>query len=547
MKKYIALMLALALTMSLLAGCGGSGDTGNENPNVTSDQDSHLGDITYFGDDNAEIDYDKVLTIGTETDIGSLYPGGTTTSGKKMSNQLLYENLFWLDQDGTLYPVIAKSYEYLGDGKYTVEIFDYVYDSAGNHLTAEDCVFSIGWFIEDGQNVSTTATLVDYYTTGEYTFELVFDPLVVGQFETLVNQIFMFSEDAWNNSPDEMTTTPVGTGGYVLTDYVLGSSYAFERRDDYWQTDEQYICPMNSHTVAAFQLEVIPDTSTLAVALETGDIDFTVDIVAEDRGIFADDNGVAKDGWLMTQGADNSFAHMVFNCGPDSPLQDLNLRRAICYAIDAAACAYSAQGAYGVVCNAATNPGLGDATVDMGHDDYFAYDPDYAKELVADSSYAGEVIRMLVLPTARISNCAPLIKQYCAEVGIEMDLLQYDFAQYRTLKVDETGLEYDIELLGVTASDDYVFRSLVELDINTYSNGKNHCYIYDEKLQNLYDEVKNVETNSPEAVQALLDYVEEQCYVYGLYYAPKIYFANAEKISYVPTGMQDVPVYGAIR
>lgn len=68
----------------------------------------------------------------------------------------------------------------------------------------------------------------------------------------------------------------------------------------------------------------------------------------------------------------------------------------------------------------------------------------------------------------------------------------------------------------------------MELDTKNYSNGETMPHIEDAKLQELYDDVASVERNSPEAVQAYLDYLEENCYVYGLYYSDYTYIARSD-------------------
>lgn len=514
MKKFFALLLALIMILTTLAGCGGDGDKGGG----SSDSPS-AGTVSGA----------QELVVGCQNDIGSMYPFGSATSGVKTKRIMVYETLFWRDYEDELQPILAKSYESLGDGAYSVELFDYIYDSEGNHMTAADIVFTMDRYIADGQNLATYATLTDYYATGDYTVEFVFEPETVGQFETLLTNMHCITEAAWEASGDEMSSYPIGTAGYSLVadETVIGSRYTFEKRDDYWQTDEQYINDYNLNTLDKLTVKVITDVSTLAIALETGEIDFTADIAAADRALFTDSVGNAADGYIMIEGTNNAYTHLLFNSGENSPCEDIYLRQAICYAIDAAACNYSANGIFGEVCFAATNPNLMDAGESMGNGDYFEYDADYAKELLAKSSYNGETLKILVQPITSVSDSAPLIQEYLSAVGIKSELMEYDMALYRTTRKDETGTEYDIELYGAAgAGDDYVFRSLMELDANNYGSGVSQIHKEDSTLQELYDAAAGVDTNSPKTVKALLDYVEEECYVYGIYYSSKYLFGK---------------------
>ena len=528
MKRYLALLIMTAMLVTSLAACsGGSGD-----------DTASASETTAVVEWDGEINYDSELVVGISDDIGSMYPGGSASSGVKIKRLMCYEPLFYKDGDGELHPVIAKSYEDLGDGTYSVEIFDYVTDSEGNAFTASDIVFSIDKFIEDGQNSTTYETITSYVATGDYTFEFTVDPERTGQVEEILSRIPMVTEAAWEASGDDLTTYPVGTGGYVLDAdaSTSGSVYVFVRRDDYWQTDESYLCDINVNYISKLTVKVITDTATLASALQTGEIDFTPDLESTSWSKFIDDDGNALDGYTVLEGQNNAFVHLTFNCGENSPCQDILLRQAIAYCINAAALAYSVYGVLGEVCTAATNPNLEDSSEEYGHDDYFttgSYESDleYAKELIAASSYDGETLKMLVLPRSTVSSSAPLIQAYCLQIGVDIEILEYDMSTYRTIRVEQSGTEYDIELLGATSADDYVNASVKELDNRTYGNGLSRVFVEDDTLQELYEATGDEATNSPEAVQALLDYIEENCYIYGMYYCSKLLVGSSKVIS----------------
>ena len=152
---------------------------------------------------------------------------------------------------------------------------------------------------------------------------------------------------------------------------------------------------------------------------------------------------------------------------------------------------------------------------------------------------------MLVQPIQAVKACAPLIQQYLAVIGVDLQLDEPDMALYRTTRTGESGTAYDIELYGAAgAGDSYVYASLKELDGKNYSNGISHIFTEDEKLQELYDSVSSVDTHSRDAVQELMDYLEENCYVYGLYYYPKLFFGR-DYITYATTVIYLDAVYTA--
>lgn len=77
---------------------------------------------------------------------------------------------------------------------------------------------------------------------------------------------------AYEASSDQMATTPVGTTAYVLTDYIPGSEYAFEKADSYWQSEDNFTDYQYAN-VDRIEYYYIPEDSQLAIALESNTVD----------------------------------------------------------------------------------------------------------------------------------------------------------------------------------------------------------------------------------------------------------------------------------
>ncbi len=541
MKKVLALLLCLMMITGLLAGCGQTDDDADNATSGAAESEEAGSQESETSEDQVEINYDSTITVGVSADIGTMDQFGASSSGVSIKKLLCYETLFYQDENGDLQPLLAKSYTSEGNGTYTVELFDYITDCKGNHMTASDIVFSIDQLKGESTQSDLWATITDYKAVDEYTFQITVDPETTGQVNNILTRVSMITEAGYNSSEDGLATEPIGTGGYVLdtSASITGATYTFVRRDDYWQTDEEYITERNANYLASVVCKVYTDTSTLATGLETGEIDFTSDLETNGLSLFMDGDDPLE-GYIRMDGENNSFVHLMFNCSESSPCSDIYLRQAICYAIDAAGCAYNVYGDYGEVCNGPTNPNLEDSSLDYGYDEYFDYDVEKAKELVAQSSYDGETIKILVLPRTTVSASGVLILNYLQAAGITAELLEYDMATYRS-KRTEADPEYDIELLGATTGDTYVYTSLKELNASSYSSGISRIMIEDDTLQELYEAVSNQETNSPEAVQELFDYVTDNCYIYGMYYSGKILIGTDNIVSGTV-----MPFYGPI-
>ncbi len=126
LRKTLAILLVLVMSLSLLAGCGNkSGD--DKKDDGTSNEN-------------------RTLNIAASGDTGTLYP--LALSGGFVSLQYaFYEPLWTFTRDGTRVWKLATSYEQVGDIQYTLKLREGVTFSNGNPMTAEDVLFSM----EDAQ------------------------------------------------------------------------------------------------------------------------------------------------------------------------------------------------------------------------------------------------------------------------------------------------------------------------------------------------------------------------------------------------------------
>ncbi len=460
-----------------------------------------------------------VFTAATTSDLGSLYPYGINKGTKQAVRGVLYEPLFWKDYDGELHGVLAKSYTSLGNGVYSIELFDYIYDSAGNHMTAADVIYSIDLWRADGKGSANYASLTKWEATGDYTLELTFENERLGAFDKCVCYCYCVTQAAWEASPDGMTEDPCGTGRYKLTDYLPDSWYNFEKRDDYWQTDENYITAKNSGLVDYFNVQIVADYSTLAIALENREIDYaTKEIVEADRANFMNEDGTAKEGYYVEVFPTTADAHITFNCSENSLCHDIYLRKAIATCIDAAAIAKNVQGSYGYPATSSLVPTVGDADESLNASgSYYAYDLQAAKDLLAQSSYNGETLKLLVKPNSNTWDTAILVQAYCDKAGIKVELLQYENALYNSTREDQTGTLYDMDLGGMSTSNEYAWKAYVDLDLAARIN-VSQIMIVDDTMTDLFNKAASVETGGVEAANALVQYVDEQCYIYNIFY-----------------------------
>src|SRR5699024_9714720 len=87
---------------------------------------------------------------------------------------------------------------------------------------------------------------------------------------------------------------------------------------------------------------------------------------------------------------------------------------------------------------------------EAGNDIWSSRNPDTASELLKESDYDGEPIRILYRPSS--DNYGPLLKQQLEAVGFTVDLISVDAATFGATRQQES--EWDIFLAGGTAYSD---------------------------------------------------------------------------------------------
>lgn len=513
-RKILATVLALVMLLSLTA-CGGN-KTAEAAPVETAAN----------GETAAAASAEPIeLHVAQDHDPGSLAPYGTE-GPRNVPTNMIYQGLGNIAPDKSEFMlVLAKTFEEVENNVYDIEIYDYITDSAGNHLTADDVIYSYEKYQELGFNLQYVTSLESIEKTGDYTVRITMkDDAKIGAIETMLEKVRIITKAAYEASPDGMATTPVGTGTYVVTEYKNGQQIAYEKRTDYWQTDESKLNVYQRAFADKIYLDIITDASTQAIAMQAGQIDISQFIPVADMINFVDEKNQAREGYTVESVLHSALFQVIYNCGENSPMSDINLRKAVAHAIDSAQVMYTGWGVNGNVAHAIASAYSADYDTALDNEEYFTYDPELAKEYLAQSSYNGETIRILV--TANFPQAsATLVQSYLNAVGINVELLIYENAMYLSMNADNSGTEYEMEIAAPNSTG-YICSNTYEYDKNYRENGLPHIMVDDPQLQELYDAMANKNTNSVENATAFLEYVEENVYGYGLGYRMKCCIAR---------------------
>ena len=258
-KRAISLCLAGLMAVSL-AGCGGAG--------TTEKAAEASGTETGAAAENGNSEKKEELVFVNYRDIRDLNPH--LYAGEMYAQEMLYETLVNITADG-YEGCLAESWDISEDGKtYTFHIRDGVKFSDGEVCDANAIKANFDAIIENKDRhtwLEMMNLLVGVSAPDDKTFVIeLSEPYYPLLTELGVTRPFaMISPKAMKDgSTKDGVNAYIGTGPYVLTDFVTDEYAVFEANENYWGEQPE---------IKKITVKVIPDNQTRILALEKGEID----------------------------------------------------------------------------------------------------------------------------------------------------------------------------------------------------------------------------------------------------------------------------------
>lgn len=499
-----------------------SGDEGGVNQDAVvtpADYTDAVPDDTRISTANTDAQYSRITYVWT-TDIPELDPFIVRVTPKASINAEVFETLYDYDENDELCPRLAsEDIVKVDDTHYQVTIYDYIVDSEGNSITASDVIFSYDMTCSTGDaydwDLYAGAVAIDDYTI-EFTF---IRPLTsLSAFRNLFTRVYIVSEKSYYEH--DMSVDPIGTGPYEVTAFIPSTSITLRSRSDYWQTDE-----LRSERAAAnvrtIQVNIEADESQALAALLEGSNDYMD--VSDSWTSFAE--GGIYEGMASLYRIDSTESlSLIANTDEASAGADINFRRAVYYAIDAAALCDAIGVGTAFPCSADLSPMSSE--YQLSWDSYAAgtyqevYDPDLAKEYLAQSGYSGETIVIITEESDQELLTARLIHGYLSEIGISCELRAYDKGLITSYMADSSG--WDLVVRSYSAGSYAVSKWISEFDISS-SNDASTIFIEDDTLKEMLSTCNTIDGYSAELTKAIGEYLIDNAYSYGLAYTCSVY------------------------
>lgn len=270
-------------------------------------------------------DADRPLVIAIGSDPETFNP--LQIRARTTWNLLMHvtERLFARDKDMVVKPWLVESYERPDDFTWKLKLRKGIKFSSGDELKASDVKFTIletqnpKWkspntFVTETNVDLNNIEVLDDYTVVLHTKKPA--PLLMDSADFLP----IISEKQFKTATDaEIGQRPVGTGPYVIKEYVKDDHVTLERRDNYWGTKPDY------KTVI---YRPIPNNQTRLAELLAGNADIILNLSPDDLGKVKSTPGLRVE---TVQGGRDVFIGIMCTV---EPFTDKRVRQALNYAVD---------------------------------------------------------------------------------------------------------------------------------------------------------------------------------------------------------------------
>ena len=417
MKKTLALILAIVMTMALVA-CGGKGTTSTTTPSTSTPEENKQGTATTdMNKDKVEIKED----VKYKEKVVLAYGGKTTTIDPQVVSNIHHDTIFKLSHNSLIcydwdkkemVPELATEWSVAADGKtWTFKLRNDVEFHNGEKMTADDVVFTFERAKETGVSGSNAYTQIESIkAVDDYTVEMTLtganaDWLYLLQY----TYCSILNREAVEKDP--VDGAGIGTGGWKISKWENGADTHFERYDNSWVWKVNPLTPTKQLVLAT-----MTEDSARVVATQTGEVDFNISVPLVEIPV------LEKDEKLQTATINVDTIYFLGFNNQTGICSDVNMRKAISYAVDPQELLIAYYEGYGNTCETFWGPNQYGIYTDYA--DPLETNLDKAKEFLAKTNYNGETLRFVTITS--FADTAALMQAQLLKVGIKSEIVSVD-------------------------------------------------------------------------------------------------------------------------
>ena len=493
-KTLFALLLALALVAAACSGGDEETTTGDDDQTVeAAEEDNESFDSDQSGDDVAEsaaggdedaeetLDQEGISTRNADSLVLALNDQRFTNQEPKTGGVLVHH---WRADTASLDPRVSSTYhlhnrvgpvyqrlyapaagpdiahyeqknepelaadfpEISEDGlTYTIKLregvtWQDVEPVSGRPFVADDVVATMNAYKEGGFQASFLERVESVEAIDDNTVQFNLSaPLAPLTNFLASHHMWIMPQEAFDEASGyDVDAQPIGTGPFILTEREVDVETVYERNPNYWKTDDNGV---QLPYLDGMRLTIISDQDQALAAFKSGELDVSdADLTVEAQEQLADE---------YPEGQYFAWLHgstTIMSLNMERPeFQDPNVRRAISMAIDR-------EGMGDVIRGGGTYSGPMNVNIldfvlpEEERAEALAYDPEGAKQLLADAGYA-DGFEVSLIHTDRYGPAYVAQTEWIAgdleAIGLTVNIETLDYGTYFTARWPEG--DYDIQ------------------------------------------------------------------------------------------------------
>lgn len=444
--KRLATILAAGLIAMLMAGCSSQESStettaavsGNTTENADAAEESEaVQTATALPVSATKPDVPEGESVSQETDVvGAMQvdfitmdPLDTSDTLSGGIQRLIMDGLFGFDDDMNIIPLLAESYEANDNAtEFTIHLRQGISFTDGTPFNADAAKANFDRWGDPDLGLKRTSLLCNILESTEVVDEYTVKVTLTEPFGAFISTLahpacVLMSPKVIAEGSEACAEHPVGTGQYEFVEWIAGDHATVTLNKDWWGYDAE-ICGGTAlaEPDAGFKsitFRPVTENASRVAMLQAGDADFIWPVPTESMSTLAADPDVYVDA------GEGIVVRWLFLNTQKEPFNDVRVRQAMNYGVDKDA--YIAVVKNGLASQATSV--LGPAVQHYKGNDPYPYDPEKAKELLAEAGYPdGFDTTIICRSTTADLKQSEFLQQQLAQIGVNVEIRSFENA-----------------------------------------------------------------------------------------------------------------------
>ncbi|WP_257349943.1 glutathione ABC transporter substrate-binding protein [Pseudalkalibacillus decolorationis] len=454
-KSYLTLV-TIIITVMILQACSTGG--GEKEANEGSQDTGNAG---------------GTLKIAIQADATNLDPHFITNiPSANIIYQKVYETLVAFNKDMEIVPKLAKEWKQIDETTWQFKLNEGITFHDGTPFNAEAVKATFDRLLDpatESPQRDKLSMIEEVKVIDDTTVQLLLDEPYAPLLSILAsNEGSILSPKVITEDPESLAGNPVGTGPFVFESWNSGQDITLVKNEDYWGKKPK---------IDKVVFEVIPEAATRLAMIETGEAHITDQVpVSEIERINKSDtlNMYRTDGLAVE--------YIGFNT-QKTPLDNVELRKAISHAIEREAIIKGIYNNVGTLANSAMSPKVFGYSENI---EPYEYNINKAKDLMKEAGFEDGVSLTLITSDRKERvSMAEVIKSQLKGIGVDIEIQVLEYGAY--ISAVDSG-DHDMFIGGwgnATGDGDYNQYNLFHSD--SHGSPGNHFYYTNKKVDQIIE------------------------------------------------------------